>query len=262
MTTSGADRPTYPIASVDNALRLLLLLQRERQVRLTDASQYLGVATSTAHRLLAMLEYRGLVSRDRASKLFGPGPALLSLAASIVGALDALSLVRPVMGQLQSRFDETVHFGLLDGSMVRFIDAVESSQGVRVASRAGKSLPAHCTSAGKALLAALSPEQVRRFYPNSRMAQVTPQSIRYRRDLEAQLVEIRQKGFAVNRGESEDGVGSVSVAIRPAPTLAVGALNISAPLYRLTDAHIDEFAGALSAVARTMPVDHISADLK
>ncbi|MGH8918680.1 MAG: hypothetical protein ACRD0H_10145, partial [Actinomycetes bacterium] len=50
-------------------------------------------------------------------------------------------------------------------------------------------------------------------------------------------------------------VGSVSVALRPAPTLAIGALNISAPLFRLTDAHIDEFAEALDAVARSMPVD-------
>jgi len=54
--------PLYPIESVDNALRLLLLLAEQPRIRLTDASNYLGVASSTAHRLLAMLQYRGFVS--------------------------------------------------------------------------------------------------------------------------------------------------------------------------------------------------------
>lgn len=64
-----ATPPQYPIESVDNALRLLLLLGEQTEIRLTEASQYLGVASSTAHRLLAMLQYRGgFIRQDPASK--------------------------------------------------------------------------------------------------------------------------------------------------------------------------------------------------
>ncbi|WP_075509353.1 helix-turn-helix domain-containing protein [Mycobacterium ostraviense] len=64
--TPAADSlvPQYPIESVDNALKLLLLLGERPEIRLSEATRYLGVASSTAHRLLAMLTYRGFVRRD------------------------------------------------------------------------------------------------------------------------------------------------------------------------------------------------------
>ena len=66
--SAAGPRPQYPIESVDNALKVLLLLGERSSLRLTDVSQYLGVATSTAHRLLAMLQYRGFVQQDPKSK--------------------------------------------------------------------------------------------------------------------------------------------------------------------------------------------------
>ena len=56
--------PAYPIASVNNALRLLLLFRGQPRVRLSEASEHLGVAHSTAHRLLAMLAYHGFVRQE------------------------------------------------------------------------------------------------------------------------------------------------------------------------------------------------------
>jgi len=52
------NKPTYSIDSVDHALRLAGLLQQEGPLRVADAAERLGVARSTAHRLLAMLVYR------------------------------------------------------------------------------------------------------------------------------------------------------------------------------------------------------------
>ena len=52
---SATGVPQYPIESVDNALKVLLLLGERNELRLTDVAEYLHVATSTAHRLLAML---------------------------------------------------------------------------------------------------------------------------------------------------------------------------------------------------------------
>ena len=52
------NRPPYAITSVDHALRLAQVLQREGELTVSEAAERLGVARSTAHRLLAMLVYR------------------------------------------------------------------------------------------------------------------------------------------------------------------------------------------------------------
>src|SRR5437763_16212817 len=78
MTEFGSmprSRPAYPIASVDRALRLLLLVAQRSRLRLSEASEALGVAPSTAHRLLAMLVFHDLV-RQEDRYAYVPGPAL------------------------------------------------------------------------------------------------------------------------------------------------------------------------------------------
>ena len=72
------DRPVYAITSVDNALRLIEVLQREGTLRVTDAAAEIGVAVSTAHRLLAMLCYRGFATHGGEHRYLR-GPALLGL---------------------------------------------------------------------------------------------------------------------------------------------------------------------------------------
>src|SRR3954447_22353858 len=62
--------PQYPIVSVDNALKVLLLLAERTELRLTDVSDYLGVASSSAHRMLAMLLYPGFVRQDPKTKAY------------------------------------------------------------------------------------------------------------------------------------------------------------------------------------------------
>src|SRR3954464_15294567 len=111
--------PQYPIESVDNALKLLLLLGEQPQIRLSEATRYLGVASSTAHRLLAMLTYRGFVRQDPESKAYLPGPALTSVAFAIFGRIDIAATAAPIMRTLSENLRETIHVGMLDGPSVR-----------------------------------------------------------------------------------------------------------------------------------------------
>ena len=228
--------PQYPIESVDNALRILLLLGERSELRLTDVAEYLGVASSTAHRLLAMLQYRGFVRQERRSKAYLPGTALTGVAFSILQRFDFRETLRPFLMKLHAELGETVHLGILDGATVRFIDAIEASKAVRVGSRLGMSMPAHCTSTGKAMLSLLSPDEFRRLYPREELEGLTSNSIRSRTDLELELDAIRRRGYATNNEESEESVASVAAAF-PAGTSPVSlALNVSAPVTRMTRA--------------------------
>jgi DNA-binding IclR family transcriptional regulator len=242
--------PQYPIESVDKALKLLLLLGEQPEIRLSEATRYLGVASSTAHRLLAMLAYRGFVRQDPVSKAYLPGPALTGVAFAIFGRLDIAGTVTPILRSLSERLRETVHVGMLDGAAVRFVAAVEGPTAVRVASRLGRTMPAHCTSTGKAMLAQLPQEELRQLLPEENLERITDRSIGSRTALAAELSRVREQGYAVNREESEEGVASVAV---PIPARAPGlrlALNAAAPQHRLSCSQYASVAAVLTKAAK------------
>jgi DNA-binding IclR family transcriptional regulator len=255
--SAGMPVPQYPIESVDNALKILLLLGERNELRLTEVAEYLHVATSTAHRLLAMLQYRGFMRQDPRTRVYLPGTALTGVAFSILQRFDVREVLHPFVEALNRDLGETVHLAILDGSTVRFIDAIESPKATRVTSRLGKQMPANCTSTGKALLSTLSAEELDRLYPAEDLPVLTPNSIRTRSALDKELDKARRLGYATSNQESEDGVCSVAVAF-PATHMPIRlAFNVSVPVYRMTDEVRDRIALALkAAVAESAALLH------
>jgi DNA-binding IclR family transcriptional regulator len=248
------DTPQYPIESVDNALRVLLLLGEQPKLRLTDVSRYLGVASSTAHRLLAMLQYRGFVRQDAATRSYVPGPTLDGLAFGVLRRLDVRTRARPVLERLNTDLGETVHLGRLEGNNVHFIDSLESSRALRVGGRLGRSMPAHCTSTGKALLAELGEEELFQLYPDDDLVQLTAQSIGTRTELLKELAAIRDRGHSRSVEEAEEGISSVAVALHAtrSPRLAI---NVSVPVNRMTDVLQEAVISRLTEAADEL--DHL-----
>ena len=231
-------KPAYPITSVDNALRLLMLFREQTRVRLSEASEHLGVAHSTAHRLLAMLAYHGFVRQERDSRAYVAGTALVEIGLAAVRHMDITVHARPVLDDLVASFAETAHLAVLEGATVRYLDAVESSRALRVAARTGAALPANCTASGKAMLAALpEPEVAALFGDAGPLPTLTKRSVTRLPDLLDELRGVRERGYALNREESEDGVASVAVAVLGRPDSPISALVVSAPVTRL-DAEI------------------------
>jgi IclR family acetate operon transcriptional repressor len=229
--------PAYPIASVDNALRLLMLFRDEPRIRLSDASEHLGVAHSTAHRLMAMLAYHGFVRQEPESRAYAAGPALVEIGLAAVRQLDIRRHARPVLESLASSLGETVHLAVLEGSNVRYLDAVESSRALRVAARTGSVLAANCTASGKALLAALPEQEVSALFAGQKsLTALTGRSITSRSRLLAELKAVRERGCATNLEESEEGVASVAVVVHGPQQVPIAALVVSAPVSRMTEA--------------------------
>jgi len=228
------------------------MFREDRKVRLSEASQAIGVARSTAHRLMAMLQYHGFVSRDPRSRAYVAGPALVDVGLSVVRNMDIRRQARPYLEQLCAQTGETVHLVTLQEGNVLFLDSVEAQEPLRVASRVGMQLSAHCTSVGKALLAELPPEELRRLYKTRKMAALTPDSVTDRSVLEAELVEVRRRGYAVNHGESEEGVCSVGVGVRDQGGQIRAGLSVAAPRGRFDAKGPAMLARALLEVAQEL----------
>src|SRR5262249_8632588 len=169
---------------------------------------------------------------------------------AIFGRIDIQATAMPIMRGLSEQLRESIHVGMLDGSNVHFVAAVEGPSAVRVASRLGRTMPAHCTSTGKVLLAQLSEAELRQLFPHEKLERITSRSIAARTELEAELSRVRERGYAINREESEEGVASVAV---PIPTRAPGlrlALNAAAPQNRLDSSQYPAVAAALVKAAK------------
>lgn len=245
--------PPYAIESVDKALRLLLLMRHRGMVRVTDVSDELGVARSTAHRLLMTLAHHGFVVQDSISRSYRVGRVMVEIGLAAVGELDVRRKARQHMEKLAAELRETVNLLVLEGAEVRFIDGVESDRTLRVTSRTGLLLPAHATSGGKALLAELSFSDLEALYPNGldRMTERTLTDINLLRD---ELAEVRRLGYATNRGEREHGVHAVAVCIHDHAGRAVAALAVSVPAPRASRLHdfVEPLRRSADAISRDL----------
>lgn len=242
--------PRYPIESVDNVLRLLLMVSQQKQVRVSEASAALGTAVSTAHRLLAMLAHHGFVVQDPESKAYKAGHVLLRIGLASVSNFEIRGLIHPFLEELRDETKETVHSAVLQASEIMFIDCAESPQALRVTSRVGTLMWAHCTSVGKAWLACESDDFLRGLYPSPRLPALTPDSITSRAALLTELALVRRRGFAHSEGESAVGVGSVSAAVCDRHGRPVAGISVSAPLARMDDERRAILAEAVQRTCR------------
>lgn len=224
--------PTYPISSVDNALRLLLMFREQQRLRLSDAAASLKVAPSTAHRLLAMLQHHDFVRQEWDLGTYVAGPALLEVGLAAVRNMDIRTYARPILDDLALKVEETVHLAQLEGSKVRYLSAAECDRPLRVADRTGRVLPAHVTATGKALLAELRPTQLDALVPIRSGTDAEGMTAAERDKLDAELAQVRELGYATNLRKTED-ILSVATVVRDAAGVAVAALSASAPSKRM-----------------------------
>ncbi len=239
------NRPAYAIESVDRALMLAALLQQEGSIRVVDVADLLDIAPSTAHRLLTMLVYRDFAEQlpDRS---YGPGPVLRSAERSTEVVTLLRRLGPPQLQKLVDRVGESANLMVRVGTEVRFVCTVECDRALRVGDRAGRSLPAHLSSGGRALLAALRPNDLADLYAGSEVDVV---------ELSRRLDRARSDGFAVNREETEDGVTAVGLAVGGTGTTPVCAISVGLPTSRFDEAELPSLTSALRATRRAIQAD-------
>jgi DNA-binding IclR family transcriptional regulator len=236
--------PNYPVRAVDHALQLAVVLQVEGPLSVAEAAARLGVAPSTAHRVLAMLVYRDFAVQ-RPDRRYAAGP-VLSLGAAAQSRTALLRAVAmPHLEALADRVRESANLMILAGEHVRFIGSVESDQALRVGNREGMVFPARLASGGKVMLADLPPERLDALCAGDRA-------------LRRELRQVRERGFAINAGGTEDGVTAVGRAVRKGDGRVEAAVSVSMPSSRFSRHSLPEIVAALAATARdierAMPV--------
>jgi len=241
------------VNSIQRGLAVLAIIMARGAVRVSDVSRALDLAMSTTHRVLASMEAAGFVTRGGSTHVYVPGPR----AYQMIGAWEATEDELCAAGQQQlahlvEEFSETAHIVVLRGDRVRFIAGLESGRALRAGLRLGLSYPAHRTSGGKALLAALPLRALHDLYPDEQLPEATSTSVATFTELLAELDRTRERGWAVNDHENEDSVVGIGAAIIDTAGRARGAVVVGGPSSRVSVDDGDLIGHEVAASARAI----------
>ncbi len=236
------------VQSVDRALTILEMLAREGEAGVTEIAADLGVHKSTAFRLLATLEAHRLVEQDGDRGRYRLGVGNLRLAGATTARLDLVTEARPVCRQLASDTGETVNITVRSETSALYLDQVVAGNStVQSHNWVGQHIPLHATSNGKVLLSELTDAELKKAVRT--LPRVTDRTVTSRSKLRAELVEVREAGYAVAVDELEEGLTAAAAPIRNAHGDVVASMSISGPTFRLTEEKLAETVPMLVAAA-------------
>jgi DNA-binding IclR family transcriptional regulator len=222
------EKPVTGTQSIDRACDLLIrVLNSDDPQTLSELVSATGLAKGTTSRILSALERSGLLGRSPLGG-FEAGPVLNQFAVR-GGAYTALiGSLTPAMERIADITHETVSLAVTGHNGIDNIAQVEGSYLLGSRNWVGESVPAHCSAAGKVLIA---------FGAASAPTTLVPRTVETITDfavLDAQIRRAHEVGFAVIRNELEQGLVSVSIPVLGDNGKAIAALSVSGPAERIT----------------------------
>jgi DNA-binding IclR family transcriptional regulator len=257
VTAKPDSSPPYLIGSVDKALTVLRLLRDRGPTGVSELGAELDVARSTAHRILGTLMHHGFVEQDRLTRAYRLGPFLTGRGVESAATAALRDVAMPHLRTLSHAFRETVQLMVLEGANSRFVDGVSGDRPLNTTVRAGSIIPAHATAGGKAMLAELTDDDVRSLFRNG-LAGVTSRTIPTVPILLRQLSVIRERGYSVNDGESEDGISAVAVPVPRVSRAPAAAVALSMPSVRMRPDDVPAMVTRLRECAAAIGNDLLS----
>jgi DNA-binding IclR family transcriptional regulator len=236
-----------PVQSVDRALSILELLARVGEAGVSEIAADLGVHKSTAFRLVATLERRGVVEQVAERGKYRLGVGVLRLAAATTARLDVVQEARTVARQLATRTRETVNVAVLSEGSALYLDQVAGPSAVQSHNWVGQHIPLHATSNGKVLLVGVPESELGSVVP--RLPSYTDRTITTMTGLRREVALVRERGYATAVDELEVGLTAVAAPIRNAHADVVASISVSGPTFRLDDGRVEEVASLVVTAA-------------
>ncbi|MCS0601352.1 IclR family transcriptional regulator [Streptomyces sp. LP11] len=217
------------VPAVTRALDILeLFLDGDGTLSAPDIVRRLRLPRTTVHELVTTLAARSyLVPVPGRPGRYRLGVRPFQLGSRYAEQFDLAAEGQRVARAIADTCDETVHVAILEGT-----DIIHLAQaGPRTGPAPGHRLPAHCTAAGKLLLAALPTTELTARFPNgTELPALTPHSITDPGTLRATLTDIREHAIATESRESAPAVSSLAAPVHDHTGEIVAALSISVPL--------------------------------
>jgi DNA-binding IclR family transcriptional regulator len=231
----------YDVMAVRKALAILCAFTPATPtLSVTEISRQLNLPKSTAHNLLRTLKHFGFVTQDPKEKCYRLGHKVFELSELFSHSTQLVNYAMPHLRRLADQTKETVKLGILSGTGVLVIAAIESSFMLHTRGDEGRLAPLYCTGMGKACLATLSDAEIREIAANGGLSPLTSRTITTLDSLEQEVARIRANGYAVDREENEQGVCCVAASVRDPYGRAKAVISVSGPTSRITRQRISK----------------------
>lgn len=253
LRSAGEAEPgRHSIQSVDRAMRLLeAIAEAGGETTLTELSQRTRLNISTCHHLLSTLVHRGYVAKVPVRRSYALGARILYLSNACL-QVDLPARAAPFIERINEKTGETVHLAVLQGDAMMKIAKRESRHPVRVdTGTLGKSDAPHATASGKAMLAWLPEDDMRRVLSHG-LTRFTPKTIVEWPNLIEALRHVRRNGYAMDDEEYQPGVICIGAAIRDHNGAVVGAISASTPTMRASNDHLALVREQVVAAVRSL----------
>lgn len=227
------EKGVYSVQAVVKAIDLLeALAQGGESPSIVALEKKLGLSHNKAFRLLATLEDKGLVERNKVNNTYSLGLQAFEMAQHILKSDNLIRMAHPIMVELARKLDEAVYFTVASNNEVLFLDMVDSFQQIKTADLVGKRFPFFTNAAGKVIKSVSSIDLFGRAGKKN--------GVKDAQQLEVELDEIRRKGVAVDFNGLGDGICTVAVVIRDYAGKVVGALTLLAPSFRMLQDRLEK----------------------
>ncbi|HEV7194159.1 MAG TPA: IclR family transcriptional regulator [Jatrophihabitantaceae bacterium] len=242
------------VPAAHQTLSILRFLARQAgPVAAATIARELGLPRSTAYHLLATLQDEGFVVHLPEERRFGLGVSAYELGTGYTRHAPLQRLAQVQLAALVDRTRHGAHFAVLHGRDVLYVIEERAPGRPPLVTDAGVRLPAQLTASGRAMLAALPPQQVRALFPG-------PEAFVTRNDrgprspsaLRQVLAEVRRLGFAVEDGEISPGFGSVGAAVLDHNGHPLASVAVTYPDVEVSPQRRTQLAMRVVDTARTL----------
>ncbi|MEM7042513.1 MAG: IclR family transcriptional regulator C-terminal domain-containing protein [Pseudomonadota bacterium] len=254
---TAADKAPGQVQALTRALTIINTLAESGDgMILADIAQTVGLAPSTAHRLLTTMQQQRFVRFDPGSNLWQVGVQAFLVGNAFLRTRDVVQMARPFMRRLMEESGETVNLAIEDQGEAIYMSQVECRQLMRAITRPGGRVLMHCSGIGKAILATKSDSEVRKILQKHGLPKVTEKTLHKPADLKADLKTIIERGYSIDDEENAIGLRCVAAVIRDEHGEALAGISLSGPMARITDDRLPILGQMVQATA-----DDITAEL-
>jgi len=242
-----------PAAQMQTLTRAIAILdcfsQEHAELGVREIARMVNLSSSATGRLLAALKELGVLSQNPETRAYSMGARVLSWAGIYNATMDIRNRAIDAIEELHESTRETISLYVLEGDERVCIARLESPQGLRIVARVGKRLPLYAGSAGKAMLAFLSPEKQGKILFTAPLVPLTQKTITDPKAILDEMQTVRESGYAVSFGEWIEDAAGVAAPIFNQAGEVIGALSISGPVQRFHQENVDKYCIEVRRVA-------------
>jgi IclR family transcriptional regulator, pca regulon regulatory protein len=218
--------------SLARGLRVIESFQSHPEGRsIVEIGHSTGLSRAAIRRILLTLELLGYVERSR--QVYRLRTQVLRLGFSFLSSSSVIEAARPVLERISEQLHESSSMSMLDGGEIVYVARSAASRILAAGLSVGSRLPAHCTSMGRILLAALPDDRLDSFLRDLKPKAYTPKTITQVPEIRKAILQVRKRGYAIVDEELEAGLRSIAVPVLTRSNRVVAAINVGTHISRV-----------------------------